>query len=364
MELDAPSIGIHEERAVLQALQSGFVSSAGPMAQDFEAAMAARLDCKRAVAVQSGTAALHLSLHALGIGPGDEVIVPALTFIATVNAVLYVGARPVIVDVDPVTWCMEPTEVESAISSRTRAVIPVHLYGVPCDMRRLKEIAGTHGLHIIEDATEALGAVFDSNFAGTIGNLGCLSFNGNKIMTTGLGGMVLGNDGELLDHIYHLANQAKVDGPDYVHDEMGFNYRMTNLGAALGLAQLKRLDTFIRKKVAFRSIYEDILGEIVAFQGHYNESSPVWWLTALQLPGGRVPDVQEQMRLYGIPTRRIFFPLDKQKYLHEFEKKPCKVAQEIYEKGLCLPSSTVNSEDDAMVAATALKKILTARRMV
>lgn len=362
MELDAPSIGVDEEKVVVEALRSGFVSSVGPLVPEFEAAIAARLNAKGAVAVQSGTAALHLALHALGIGPGDEVILPSLTFIATVNAVLYVGARPIIVDVDPITWCIDPVEVEIAITSKTKAIIPVHLYGVPCDMDKLRKIANAYNLYLIEDATEALGARFGGRFAGTIGDLGCLSFNGNKMITTGLGGMILGNDEKRIDRIRHLANQAKVDGPEYIHEEIGFNYRMTNIEAAIGLAQLKRLETFINKKILFRSTYREILDDVVTFQGHYNESLPVWWLTAIKLPAGtNVHYIQEQMMVHGIPTRRIFFPLDRQKYLQKFVTKPCKVAHAIYKHGIWLPSSTVNSKDDVHFAANSLKKILIGR---
>ncbi|OCC14159.1 Bacillosamine/Legionaminic acid biosynthesis aminotransferase PglE [Dissulfuribacter thermophilus] len=236
---------------------------------------------------------------------------------------------------------------------------------MPCDMKRLKEIANAYSLYLIEDATEALGARFGGSFVGTIGDLGCLSFNGNKMMTTGLGGMVLGNDEKRLDHIHHLANQAKVNGPEYIHDEIGFNYRMTNIGAAIGLAQLKRLETFLNKKIAFRSIYKEILEDVLTFQEPNNGSSPVWWLTTVKLPVcSKVHTIQEQMMVHGIPTRRIFFPLDRQKYLQKFVRKPCKVAHEIYEQGICLPSSTVNSEDDAHFAANILKKILVGKRMV
>lgn len=246
--LDAPNLGPVEKEYLVKCLNSNYVSTVGPFVPDFEEEFARLLGAEAAVAVQSGTAALHMALHALGIGPGDEVIVPSLTFIATVNPVLYVGARPVIVDVDPATWNIDPVGLEQAVTENTRAVIPVHLYGNPCQMDAIMEIARRYNLYVIEDATESLGALFNGHYTGTFGDFGCFSFNGNKLITTGGGGMLVTGDRERAQRVKFLVNQARDAARGYYHPEMGFNYRMTNIEAALGLAQLSRFRELLARK--------------------------------------------------------------------------------------------------------------------
>ena len=249
--LDDPNIGDLEKEYMARALESGFVSTVGPFVPEFEEGFAEYIQSAGGVSTQSGTAALHMALHELGIGEGDEVIVPVLTFVATVNPVLYVGATPVFVDVDRETWNVDPAEIKKSISERTKAIIPVHLYGNPCDMEAIMRIAKRHGLYVIEDATESLGATYHGKYMGTFGDFGCFSFNGNKIITTGGGGMIVGDDAEGLAHIRYLINQAKDASREDYHEEVGFNYRMTNIEAALGMAQLQRLDNFLGKKGYF-----------------------------------------------------------------------------------------------------------------
>ena len=268
IELDAPNLGGQEKDYLGKAIDSNFISTFGPLVPEFEGKFARYLNVKKAVSTQNGTAGIHIALHELGIKDGDEVIVPALTFVATANPVMYVGARPVFVDVDSSTWNISPEEIEKNITEKTKAIIPVHLYGNPCDMEEICKIARKYSLYVIEDATESLGATYKNRYTGTFGDLGIFSFNGNKTITTGGGGMVVGNDEKRLEHIKFLVNQARDEAKGYYHSEIGFNYRMTNIEAPLGLAQLERLDEFLRKKEIFHNIYHEELRKVssVRFQ--------------------------------------------------------------------------------------------------
>ncbi len=359
--LDAPCIGDLEKEFLCRAIDSGFVSTIGPFVDEFEAHFSDYLATLKAVSVQSGTAALHVALHELGIGPGDEVIVPALTFIASVNPVTYVGATPVIVDVDRETWNIDPELLESAITSHTKAIIPVHLYGNPCDMDSIMAIARKHNLFVIEDATESLGATFKGIQTGTFGDLGCFSFNGNKTITTGGGGMVVGNDARRLEHIKFLVNQARDESQGYFHPEVGFNYRMTNIEAALGLAQMKRLDTFLNTRKQFNQLYRAELGttDSIHLQGEYSLASSSCWLTCGTFKKGiSIAALQAALHKQEIQTRRIFLPLSEQPPYTRFSSRECPVALDIYHHGLCLPSSTLNKPEDIVRVCDVIKEFL------
>lgn len=358
--LDAPDVGEAEKTALCRAVDSGFISTAGPMVPEFERRFADRLGMPDAVSTQSGTAALHLALHEL-LGPGDyDVAVPAVTFVATVNPVLYVGARPVFVDIDPRTWTMCPDALERALTPRTKAVIPVHLYGATCAMDRIMDIARRRGLVVIEDATEALGASYDGRPAGTIGDCGCFSFNGNKTITTGGGGMVVGPDVDRLTHIRFLANQAKA-GADFIHPEVGFNYRMTNIEAALGLAQFERLNGFLARKLTYNAVYREELADCpgVRFQESAPGSRPSWWLSCLLLDDRlSVPDVQARLAASGVPTRRVFHPIPDFPPYRPFAAGVYPMAERVFRQGLCLPSSTQNDPEDVRRACRILREVL------
>lgn len=281
--LDAPNIGELEKEYVLRALESGYVSSVGPLVTEFEKHFGTWIGVPHAVATVNGTAAIHLALRLLGIGPGDEVIVPALTFIATTNPVVYVGATPVVVDVDPVTWNIDPDEVEKAVTGRTCAVIPVHLYGNPADMSRLMNIARRYGLYVIEDAAEALGATYDGRHVGTFGDIGIFSFNGNKVITTGGGGMLVTNDPDLAARARLLINQGRAAGAkDYEHPEIGYNYRLTNIQAALGLAQMERLEQLLAAKRRHADLYRKVLRDVPGLEWQQElpegKGRSSWWM--------------------------------------------------------------------------------------
>uniref|UniRef100_A0A7V4KBX3 LegC family aminotransferase n=1 Tax=Fervidobacterium pennivorans TaxID=93466 RepID=A0A7V4KBX3_FERPE len=359
--LDAPNLGELEKEYLVQCIDSTFVSTAGPFVPEFEKKFADYIGVSKAVSVQSGTAAIYMSLYELGIGPGDEVIVPVLTFVATVNPIVHLGATPVFVDVEPDTWNIDPKKVEKAITKKTKAIIPVHLYGNPCDMDALMYISRKYGVPIIEDATESLGAEYDGRMTGSFGIMNAFSFNGNKIITTGGGGMITTNVEKHAEHIKFLVNQARDESKGYYHPEIGFNYRMTNLEAALGLAQFERLGEFLVRKREFARIYKETLEDVkeIQFQKEYDKAKSSWWLTSVKINSDKtIPEIQEELRKKGIPTRRIFIPIVEFPPYKKFKTSDYENAYEIYQKGLNLPSSTVNDYEVIRFVAGELKKIL------
>lgn len=357
--LDAPNVGALEKRYLNRAVDTGYVSTVGPYVPQFESEFADYLGVKSAVSTQSGTAAIHVSLHELGIGKGDEVVVPSLTFVASVNPIIYVGAKPVFADVDINTWNIAPGSFEKSITKRTKAVIPVHLYGNPCAMDEIMSIAKRHNLYVIEDATESLGAKYKGRHTGTFGDMGCFSFNGNKIIATGGGGMITGRSRRRLDHIKFLVNQARDISKEYYHPEIGFNYRMTNIEAALGLAQMDRLSMFLRKKIKFNEIYRRELSGItsISFQKEYACAKSSFWLSCMMLDKKvDIKTLRNKLRAKNIPTRRVFMPLSDLPPYKLYRKDCIKNSRMIYDNGLCLPSSTLNSEEDIYYICNAIKK--------
>lgn len=307
-----------------ECLRSGFVSAVGPMVGRFERAFAQQVGARHAVAVSSGTAALHAALLAAGIGPGDRVVVPDLTFVASANPVLQCGAEPLFADVDPDTWMLDPRLLAALCrrfqrSSRPlRAVVPVHLYGGACDMPAIMRVARRFGLKVIEDATEALGATARGRQVGTFGDLGCFSFNGNKMITTGNGGMIVTGSARLADTARHLAAQARADPLEYLHDRPGFNYRMSSLAAALGLGQLERLDLILTRKRRIGMRYAAVFAGAADFR--LQRLAPgmrhCFWLNSIVLhrPDQRDRWLKHLNRL-GIGARPFFRPLHTQPYM-------------------------------------------------
>jgi len=347
--LDAPNLGEIEKKYLNKAIDDGFVSSVGPFVAEFEKKFEKYIKARKAVSTQSGTAALHLALYELGIGDGDEVIVPSLTFIASINPVIYVRAKPVFVDVDLNTWNIHPDSIVNKITENTKAIIPVHLYGNPCDMNEIKKIAEKYNLFIIEDAAESLGAKFEGKHTGTFGDFGCFSFNGNKVITTGGGGIITGKDPKKLEHIRFLVNQAKDIKNSMYHPEVGFNYRMTNIEASLGLAQMERIDQFLDTKRLFNSIYRQELknNKNIKFQNEYEKGHSSYWLNCITLEKNiNVIELQEKLKENYIQTRRTFMPVVEFPPYKSFNLADFDNSYYIFNHGLCLPSSTCNSEDD------------------
>jgi len=328
-----------------QCLKSGWVSGAGPFIEQFEAAFAQFCEVPFAIATQSGTAALHLALLALGIGPGDEVITPTLTFIATANAIAYTGATPVLVDSETSTWNLDPASLEKAITARTKAIVPVHLYGQPAQMQAILDFAAQHGLAVIEDTAHAHGARYNGQPLGGLGELGLFSFHGSKIMTTGEGGMVVTRRADLAERIRLLRNHGTPPGEHYWHVVQGYNYRMTNLQAALGLAQMSRITQLIGARQTVAQTYAQALANVPGLSLPPNPAwaQRVYWLYSILIDEERFgcerDTLAETLRQAGVETRPIFPPLHTQPvYAGRMASLHFPVADDLARRGLNLPS--------------------------
>ncbi|MEM7030706.1 MAG: DegT/DnrJ/EryC1/StrS family aminotransferase [Chloroflexota bacterium] len=336
-----PRLGEKELAYVTDCITTGWVSSKGKYVGQFEQAFADFCGTQHGVATFNGTIALHLVLAALNIGADDEVIIPSLTFVSTANAVAYTGAKPVFVDSERETWNIDPVAIEAAITSRTKAIIPVHLYGHPADMDVITAIAEKHDLIVIEDAAEAHGARYKGQRTGSLAKAAIFSFMGNKIMTTGEGGMVVTNDADLADRCMFLANHARYSDNPYWHVETGFNYRMTNLQAALGVAQLEQIDEFIdiRRKTAvqYMTRLEGVPGLTMPPETDWADN--VYWMFApLVEPafGMSRDDLMKKLREKEIESRPFFYPIHTMPMYNNGQTLP--VAEELSAKGINLPS--------------------------
>jgi perosamine synthetase len=298
----------------MDCLESTWISSTGKYIEKFEAAFAEFCGARYAVSCSNGTTALHLALMALGVGPGDEVIVPTLTFVATANAVTYCGARPVFVDSDPKIWNINPDLIESKISARTRGIIAVHLCGHPADMDAIKDVADRHGLFVLEDAAQAHGAEYRGRKVGSLGDLATFSFFGNKIITTGEGGMVVTDDRAMADKMRLLRSHGMDPKQRYWHPVIGYNYRMTNVAAAIGLAQVERVEWQIERRREIAGWYRERLRDLpgLGWQPEAEWAKPVWWLFTIMLkddaPASR-DEIMAHLGQRGIETRPIIHPL-------------------------------------------------------
>jgi len=334
-----PHISATERKYVNQCLDSTWVSSKGKFIGEFETAFADYLGVRSAASVCNGTVALHVALVALGIGPGDEVLVPTLTYIASVNAIAYTGATPVFVESRTADWQMDPADIAARITPRTRAIMAVHLYGHPCDMARLGDIAKRHDLLLIEDCAEAIGAKFDGRKVGTFGDIACFSFFGNKTITTGEGGMVTTNNATLDDEVRRLKGQGLAPNREYWHDRIGFNYRMTNICAAIGVAQMERVDDTIERKLALARCYRDALKHS-SVQVH-SATGPVlhsYWMVSVLTPEAQQREpLRKHLAAHGIETRPLFYPAHTMPiYTGSVGDFP--VAEDLAGRGINLPS--------------------------
>ncbi|RJP73361.1 MAG: DegT/DnrJ/EryC1/StrS family aminotransferase [Candidatus Abyssobacteria bacterium SURF_17] len=344
-----PLLGQQERELLDDCIRSGWISSIGKYIPRFERQFARFCDCSHAAAVSSGTAALHLTLAALGIGRGDEVIVPSLTFVATANSVSYTGAKVVLVDVTEDTWTINPEQVESAITPRTKAVIAVHLYGHPCDMRPLLAITRPKGIKVIEDAAEAHGAEYSGKRVGSLGDAGCFSFYGNKVITTGEGGMVVTNDAELDSRVRFLRDHSMDAERRYFHPEIGYNYRMTNVQAAIGCAQMKRINAMVRTKRTLAQAYSERLRDIegLLLPPEKEWAKSVYWLYTVVLErafGISSAELARRLASAGIDTRPVFIPMHQLPMYATRRRFP--VSERLSRNGLSLPSSPSLREKD------------------
>jgi perosamine synthetase len=349
---------------VLEALDSGWVSSIGKYIDEFEANFARYCGTEYAIAVSNGTTGLHLALATLGLGPGDEVIVPDLTFVATANVVAYVGATPILADIDADTLCIDVASVKSLITRRTKAIIPVHLYGHPADMDALTEIGRSHGIDIIEDAAEAHGAEYKGRRVGGFGKFGVFSFYGNKIITTGEGGMLTTNDSKLYERARRLRDHAMSPERRYFHEERGFNYRITNLQAALGVAQLERIEEFLIRRSEIMDWYR---AEIAAADGIRlnrvkNWAKSAFWMVCLEVDGldeQHRDGLMRSLRRRGIDSRPYFCTLSS---MPMYRQAALPVAQRKSQIGLNLPSFYDLARKDVERIGAAVNELLAETR--
>jgi perosamine synthetase len=353
----APVMGEKELEYVTACVRSGWVSSLGEYVKRFESGFAEYCGVSHGVATHNGTVALHLVLAALGIGPGDEVIVPTLTFVATANAVRYMGAKPIFVDSEEASWNIDPQAVAQAITSRTRAIIAVHLYGHPAQMEPLQQLAEAHDLVLMEDAAEAHGAKYKGKRTGSLGDVAVFSFYGNKIITTGEGGMIVSNNHALVERCLFLENQAKSVSDPYWHSEIGYNYRMTNMQAALGVAQLERIDDFIASRRRNAAHYRERLAGVpgLVMPPHADWAENVYWMFSVLVQpeyGADRNQVMAALRLREIETRPVFYPLHSLPMYDSGLSLP--VAERIGETGLNLPSGSGLTSDEIDIVCDAL----------
>jgi len=358
-----PRIGVLERDYASRAVESTWISSKGEFLDRFEIEFAEFVGADHGIAVCNGTVSLHLALAALGLGSGDEVIVPTFTYVASVNAITYTGATPVFVDSEPDFWNLDARLIEAAITPRTKAIEVVHLYGHPADMDPILAIAKRHGLAVIEDAAEAHGATYRGQEVGSIGAAGSFSFFGNKIITTGEGGMVVTNDAELAEKCRHLRGQGVSPTRTYWHDVIGFNYRMTNLAAAIGCAQLEQIDEVLAKKTQIAGWYAERLGNIegLTLQRKAEWAQAVWWMNSVLVDPGVRDDLMAAMRTRGVDTRPFFYPAHTLP-MYSAGDGAYPVAEYLGAAGINLPSYPDLSEDDVELVCCVLRDSLAVRR--
>ena len=347
----APFFKGNEKKYVNDCMESTWISSKGKYISLFEEKFADFCNVEHAVSVMNGTVALHLALLAFDIGEGDEVIVPTFTYVATANCVKYTGATPVFVDSEPQTWNINPLEIEKAITPRTKAIIAVHIYGHPADMDAIMDIARRHDLYVIEDAAEAHGAQIHGKRVGSFGHIAAFSFFGNKIITSGEGGMVVTNEPDLAKKVRQLKGQGVDPERRYWFPRIGYNYRMTNIQAAIGLAQLEEADWHLAQRRRVIDTYRKLIGNVSGFSlqpelpGYKNS----YWMTSLVLDESLPPRdwVMDQLTLRGIETRPFFHPMHVlPMYADICKGKKFPIASQISKQGMNLPTSANLSEDD------------------
>ena len=348
--VSAPVLDGNELEYVKQCLESGWISSRGTFVEAFEEKFAELCGVDHAVAVNTGSAALHVALLTLGVSCGDEVIVPSLTYVATARAVSYCGAEPVFVDSEPTTWNLDPQAVEAAITPRTTGIVAVHLYGLPADMDALRAVARRHGLFLVEDAAQAHGARYRGESAGSLGDAAAFSFFGGKVITTGEGGMFVTDDARRAEMARRLRNHGEDPEHRYHATQLGFNYRMTNVAAAIGLAQLERFRWHVGRRRAnaarYRSHLEGRPGIEMARAAPWVES--VDWLTSAVLAYGTEDErdlVMARLDQAGIETRPLFPPVHRQEIYASRTRPPLPVAERLAARGLSLPSGAGVSEE-------------------
>ncbi len=365
--VNEPVIGKREKELVMQCLDTGWISSEGPFVNQFEEKLSKRINRKYGIACSNGSAALDIAVAALKIGPGDEVILPSFTIISCANAIIRVGAKPVVVDADTENWNMRTDLIEDKITSKTVAIMMVHIYGLPVDIDPILKIAKKYNLAVIEDAAEIIGGSYKDKPCGSFGIISTFSFYPNKHITTGEGGMVFTNDFSLAERCKMLRNLCFQKEKRFIHEEIGWNYRMTNLQAALGLAQLESLDKNIRKKINIGESYNKHLGELPFIKLPLKKTSyanNIYWVYGILLEKkiGKAEKFMKSLSSLGVGTRPFFYPINKQPVLkklgffNDIENRL--FSEDLYEQGFYIPSGLSLNEEKINYVVTQINKLL------
>ncbi len=365
--LSPPHVGDHEIEFVKEAFESNYIAPVGPHVDAFEKEFCAKIGAQHATAVSSGTAALHLALRLSGVGPDDEVMTSTLTFIGSASPITYLGAKPIFVDCDQASWNLNPMLLMKELRKRARhnnlpkALVLVHLYGQCADIEPILEACNQYGVILIEDAAEALGASYRERYAGTFGKTGIYSFNGNKIITTSGGGMLVSDDESFVTQARFLATQARDPAPHYEHSQIGYNYRMSNILAAIGRGQLRVLADRVEAKRTIFDYYKNTLGDVpgIEFMPEPNYGRCTRWLTCLTIDPAKFGVDRETVRLTlereNIEARPVWKPMHMQRVFQGYERIGGEVAEDLFERGLCLPSGTgINEENLKRIVSTIL----------
>jgi len=358
-----PSIGDEELNNVIDCVKSGWISSQGSYVIDFEKEFSRLHENRFALSVSNGTVALHLALVALGIGKGDEVIVPDLTFAASINSIIHSGATPVLIDVDRRTWNIDIQKITSLITPKTKAILPVHLYGNPCQMDDIVSIANEFDLKIIEDCAESLGSLYNNKPLGIYGDAATYSFFGNKTITTGEGGMILFKDEEIYQKAKILRDHGMSKEKRYWHDVVGYNYRLTNLQASIGVAQLAKLESFVKRKIDIANEYRFFFSQYDFFeaQNELNNSKSSYWLFSILLNDNaplKKKEFMDGLKLNGIDTRPIFYPLHLMPVYKDYSKTRLNNSIELSCQGISLPSYVGISDKEIQYIFMTVKTLI------
>lgn len=367
--VNEPVFDGNEKKYLAQCIDTGWISSEGPFVAKLERDFAAVVERKFGVAVSNGTTAIDIAIEALGIGPGDEVILPSFTIISCLLQILRCGAVPVFVDADERTWNMDVSKIENLITPRTKAIMVVHIYGLPVDMDTVLKICEIHNLLLIEDAAEAIGLTYKGKPCGSFGDISTVSFYPNKHVTTGEGGMVLTNDAAIAESAASLRNLCFEPDQRFVHRRLGWNARMSNLQAAVGVAQLERLPRTLKRKREIGALYQELLNGCPGLQlpvPAQDYADNTYWVFGVLVDRSKIDasELRSQLNCLGIGTRPFFYPLNQQPILKLFDLKTveCPVSLKLYETGLYLPSGLGLTDDDVRASATAVKGIMLSLR--
>ena len=362
--LSPPHMSGNELNYIKEAFDQNWIAPIGPQLNQFEESVAKYVGSKYAVAVSSGTAGIHLALRALGVSEGDYVLCPSLTFIGTVNPILYCGAEPIFIDSEEGTWNMDPLLLEKAIIEGTqatgkkpKAIIPVHIFGIPCDMESIKTLSDEYDIPILEDAAESLGSMYKDKHTGTFGDIGVYSFNGNKLLTTSGGGVIVTDNKDKADYMRFLSTQAKDPFPYYHHTEMGYNYRMSNIIAAIGIGQMEVLESHIKRTREIQNTYRTELKDyFYSFLEERKTDRSNRWLTCALMKGEHNPtDLINFLNEKNIEARRIWKPMHQQPVLKKYRKYINSKSDILFSQGICLPSGSNMTDDDLLRVITEIK---------